>query len=234
MLYRWAVVAAVGRAVGLVLLCGLASPSAVRGQDKTLTIENHSSLPLKVYLDGQPDQAQRVIGFVDPESRRTLGHALENGRWYVTIDPYAPGTRYKSLAFPLTVKADKHAYVYEIMDRDFSDKPVLPPDNVSIVGRWETGIWMNRAGLVIEFAPQGDGYTGRIISCSSELFLTRSGYYVGMDLITGLRRVDFNRYEGVIRERRRDGSLGDNAFGVLVEKGRSLYPYGWTRIETRP
>lgn len=221
------------RGARLALVLGLICLPAVYGQPKTLTIENNSVLPLTVFLDGQEGRPTSVIGFVDPVSRKTFDYALQDGRWYVTIEPYAPGTRVKPLAFTLYVKADKYAYVYEVLDRDFGGGPILPPDNVSIIGRWASGPWMNGVGMVVDFAPKGDGYVGAIVSCSSELFLRRTGYYVGMELITGLKRTKINRYDGFIKEPRRDGTLANENFGVLIERGRELFPLGWTRMDTQ-
>ncbi len=216
----------------LALSIGLIFPSIVYAQPKALTIVNNSVLPLTVYLDAQEGRPTRVIGFVDPVSRKTCDYALMVGRWYVTIEPYAPGTRVKPLSFTLYVKADKFAYVYEVLDRDFSPHVILPPENVSILGRWESGPWVNLIGLIVEFSARGDEYVGTIISCASELFLSRNGFYIGMELITSLKRTGINKYEGFIKERRGDGTLANAKFGVLIQGGRELYPLGWTRMET--
>jgi len=211
----------------------LACPSAVHAQPKTLTIENNSGLPLTVFLDAQEGRPNHVIGYVDAVSRKTFGYALETGRWYVTIEPYAPGSRAKPLSFLLYVKAEKFAYVYEVQDRDFGEGVILPPENVSILGHWESGPWMYGVGLVVEFSARGEEYIGTIVSCASDTFMSRNGFYVGMELIARVRRTGINKYEGLIKERRGDGTLADATFGVLVERGTELYPYGWKRMETR-
>ena len=221
------------RAARLMLIFSAVCSSMVFGQTKNLTIENNSILPLTVYLDSQASRPTFIIGYVDPVSRTTFDYALQDGRWYVTLEPYAPGTRAKTLAFTLYVKAEKQAYAYEVLDRDFSDGPMLPPENVSIVGRWSSGPWMNDVGMVVEFTRQGGGYVGTIVSCSSDLFLRRTGFYVGMELISQLKRVNIKTYQGFIKETRRDGTLANENFHVSIERGRELYPYGWTRTETQ-
>lgn len=213
------------------LLAALSCRATARAQDKFLTIENNSDLPLKVYVDERAGRPVNCIGFVDPVSRTTFDRALQIGRWYVTIEPYAPNTKIKPLAFTLYVKTDRNAYVYEIMDKDFGPGPILPPENVSIAGRWNSGPWGNFVGMVVEFTRKDDGYVGRIVSCSNQVLLERLGYYVGMELITGLKRTDFYRYRGFIRELRRDGTFENNNFMVSIDNGRTLFPYGWTRAE---
>jgi len=88
-------------------------------RDKTLTIVNHSGIQAAVYLDEYPGATQRLLGLVDSYSRRVFTGIPPRGRWYVTIEPRAPGRAVKSFSFTLYVKEAQYKYSHEIWDDDF-------------------------------------------------------------------------------------------------------------------
>jgi len=198
------------------------SPAAY-AQNKTLIIENNTPLPLKVYLDSTEDRLARVIGIVDPVSIKPMNYNLELGRWYVQIKPYSPNVRYKNLKHTLYVKDSQQRYVIEVLSKHFSSSPILPVENVSILGRWQA-----KSGAVMEFKDQGEFYIGKLLKVPERM--RKLGYYEGMDHYK-VYRMDFNRYKGTITGYKSDGSIQTHDFSCSIENGNELFLLGWKRIE---
>lgn len=211
----------------ILVLWLIMSSSVVSGSiasKKQLTITNRSVIPIRVYVDPQPNREPLPafsFGFVDPGERRSFDTPLKIGRWYVKIRGYSPEIYIKIHKFSLYVKQDKYAYEYEIHNSHFSDSPIPKPPNVSIIGTWAS-----KSGLATQFKKVGDAYIGTIVSCPESL--ARFGYHSGMEWIK-VWRTDFDLYKGNKIKLDLDGNQSEVKFSCAVEKGNELYPHNWVK-----